>query len=286
MDNIGTFNRVADIAKLAGCNTRNVAYRWSIFGDSLKSVPAQSSVLDFGAGSLRESYDLALRGYRVTSVDMDEGLLSRYAAEYDWPVSKPTLVAGTDPIDSLKKVADQRFDLITCFDVLEHLEDPVQILRMLRSNMAPGARMFVTVPNGRSLFELAFRLDLIISRLMKRKLRPSEPHLQRNSPQKWTRIIESAGLKVEAHDMQIGFFVNTAFALIQMPMLLAGRVLRKFGINIDGARISSRICNEARMAALNRVDVATKLFFNSLYGWNLFVVSSADDAPGDVSDIT
>jgi 2-polyprenyl-3-methyl-5-hydroxy-6-metoxy-1,4-benzoquinol methylase len=276
MDNIGRFNRVADVSKLAGCNTRNVAYRWSIFEDSLKSVPVQGRVLDFGAGSLRESYDLTLKGYRVTSVDMDQELLSRYAAEYDWPSSKPTLVAGTDPIDSLQKVAGQKFDLITCFDVLEHLEDPAQVLRMLRSSMSPGARMFVTVPNGRSLFELALRLDLIISRLTKRKLQPGEPHLQRKSPRAWARIIESAGLKIEAHDMQIGFFVNTTFALIQVPMLLAGRVLRKFGVNIDGAKTSSRICNETRMATLNRVDVATKPLFGSLYGWNLFVISSAE----------
>ena len=275
MDKIGRFNRVADVSKLVGCNTRNVAYRWSIFQDGLKSVPDQGRVLDFGAGSLRESYDLALKGYRVTSVDMDEALLLRYAAEYDWPEPKPTLVAGTDPIDSLKKVADQKFDLITCFDVLEHLEDPAQILRMLRSSMAPGARMFVTVPNGRTLFELALRFDLIISRLTKRKLQPGEPHLQRKSPSAWARIIESAGLKIEAHDMQIGFLVNTAFALIQVPALLACRVLRKFGINIDGARISSRICNETRMAALNQIDIATKPLFSSLYGWNLFVISSA-----------
>lgn len=274
MDTIGRFNRVADVSKLVGCNTRNVAYRWSIFQDGLKSVPDQGRVLDFGAGSLRESYDLALKGYRVTSVDMDQELLSRYAAEYDWPASKPTLVTGTDPIDSLRKVAGQKFDLITCYDVLEHLEDPVQVLRMLRSSMAPGARMFVTVPNGRTLFELALRFDLIISRLTKRKLQPGEPHLQRKSPRAWARIIESAGLKIEAHDMQIGFLVNTAFALIQVPTLLAGRVLRKFKINVDGARISSRICNETRMATLNRVDVATKPLFGSLYGWNLFVISS------------
>jgi len=276
MDNIGRFNRVADVSKLAGCNTRNVAYRWSIFEDSLKSIQAHGRALDFGAGSLRDSYDLALKGYRVVSVDMDEGLLSRYAAEYDWPVSKPALVAGADPIESLKKIADQKFDLITCYDVLEHLEDPVQVLRMLRSMMAPGARIFVTVPNGRTLFELGLRFDLLISRLTKRKLQPGEPHLQRKSPQAWVRIIESAGLNVEAHDMQIGFFVNTVFALVQMPMLLARRILQKLGINIDGARIASRICNETRMAALDRVDVATKPLFSPLYGWNLFVLSSTE----------
>jgi trans-aconitate methyltransferase len=39
-----------------------------------------------------------------------------------------------------------RFDLVTAFDVLEHLEDPVTTLRALREVMAPGGALVCTVP--------------------------------------------------------------------------------------------------------------------------------------------
>lgn len=38
------------------------------------------------------------------------------------------------------------FDLVTLFDVLEHLEDPVASLRALRERLVPGGRLLLTVP--------------------------------------------------------------------------------------------------------------------------------------------
>ena len=70
-----TFDRSRDVPKLVGCNTRNVPYRWAIYERHLGSVPLDSNVLDFGAGSLRETFDLAERGYRVTAVDLDLELM-------------------------------------------------------------------------------------------------------------------------------------------------------------------------------------------------------------------
>jgi len=280
MADLRIFDRVEDVSKLVGCNTRNVEYRWTIFHDNLGSLPVGSNVLDFGAGSLRDSYELAVRGYNITSVDLDEKLLSSYSVEYEWPSNgtKRRLVSEAKPTDSLAKLSGEKFSLITCFDVLEHLDDPVPVLKLLRSHMTPDGKMFVTVPNGRTLFELALRVDLVIARATKRRLRPGEPHLQRNSPGKWVRLIERAGLKVVAHDMQIGVLVNTAFALVQLPILLCCRLLRRFGINFNGTEIASRICNGARMSALDRLDQASKPMLRGLYGWNLFVVSQGDRA--------
>ena len=70
-------------------------------------------------------------------------------------------------------------------------------------------------------FELAFRIDLMVARATGRYLRPGEPHLQCDSPAKWRRIIESANLRIVAHRMAIGFFVNTLNALVQLPTVIA-----------------------------------------------------------------
>lgn len=44
-----------------------------------------------------------------------------------------------------------KFDLIVMGFVLEHVDDPVMILSRYRSFLAPGGRLFVAVPNAKSL---------------------------------------------------------------------------------------------------------------------------------------
>ena len=118
-----TFDRVDDISKIEGCNTRGIEYRWPTFSKVMATFPAGSNALDFGAGSLRESFDLAMRGFNVTSIDIDSELMSAYKSGYDWPANGTShrLVAASDLTDGLSKIGGQRFALVTCFDVLEHL---------------------------------------------------------------------------------------------------------------------------------------------------------------------
>jgi SAM-dependent methyltransferase len=58
---------------------------------------------------------------------------------------------------------DEKFDVIVLGFVLEHVDDPVKVLRHYRGFLAPGGRMFVAVPNAevlnRRLGHLAGLLD-------------------------------------------------------------------------------------------------------------------------------
>ena len=144
-----TFDRTDDVSKLEGCNTRNVEYRWDLFSKELETIPRGSETLDFGAGSLRDSFELAKRGYDVTSVDLDGDTLSSYQADYDWPANGTArkIVTGHDLADCLSQIEGTQFSLILCFDVLEHLEDPTSVLRKLRALLKPEGKLFITVPN-------------------------------------------------------------------------------------------------------------------------------------------
>jgi 2-polyprenyl-3-methyl-5-hydroxy-6-metoxy-1,4-benzoquinol methylase len=270
-----TFDRVDDVSKIEGCNTRGIEYRWSTFSKAIATFPVGSNALDFGAGSLRESFDLAIRGFNVTSIDIDSDLMSAYKDSYDWPAngSSHRIIGAGNLTEGLAKISGQRFALVTCFDVLEHLDDPESLLRLLEPYIADEGKIFITVPNGRTLFELAFRFDLLLARATNRYIRPGEPHLQRNSPKKWKQIIARAGYDVLQHDMEIGFFANTTAAVVQLPLALGGRLLRKLGVNVDALALSQRICSGARMSAIDRFDQKTKSIFRGLYGWNLFVAS-------------
>jgi len=272
-----TFDRTGDVSKLEGCNTRNVEYRWDLFSKELETIPQGSETLDFGAGSLRDSFELAKRGYNVTSVDLDPDLLSSYQADYDWPTNGTArkIVTGKDLAECLSQIENTQFSLIISFDVLEHLEDPTTVLRKLRPLLTPNGRFFITVPNGRTLFELWFKLILTTSKIFRKKLRPGEPHLQRNSPERWKGILDEAGYRVLSHEMQIGFFVNTASALVQIPLYSFARLVRALGFSFPAEKIQKTICSKKVMASLNKLDEKTRRYFSGLYGWNLFVATPA-----------
>ncbi len=46
---------------------------------------------------------------------------------------------------------DERFDVIVMGFILEHVDDPVLVMRRYRRFLAPGGRIFVAVPNAESL---------------------------------------------------------------------------------------------------------------------------------------
>jgi hypothetical protein len=111
---------------------------------------------------------------------------------------------------------------------------------------------YITVPNGRTLYELWFRLILIASRVLGKELRPGEPHLQRNSPERWKEILNAASFRVLSHEMPIGFLVNTAVALVQIPLYTFGRLMRATGFNFPADKVQNIVCSKKAMEGLNK----------------------------------
>ena len=66
--------------------------------EGIAECPCGSAVLDFGAGSLRDSFELTRRGYSVTSIDLNADLLASYEGDYDWPNNGTTrnMITGQD----------------------------------------------------------------------------------------------------------------------------------------------------------------------------------------------
>ena len=259
-----TFDRTKDVAKLAGCNTRNVEYRWSIFHRHLKQLPRGARVLDFGAGSLRESFELCSLGFAVTALDLDRATLESYAKDYAWP-APPEIVAAA----SLAGLEGRRFALITAFDVFEHIEDPRALLTQMQVVMADGAKIFCTVPNRRTLFEIIGRVNWKVGLALGRTFTPGVPHIQFKSPREWRAFFESCGFRVVDHDMAIGFFVNTWAALTTIPALLVRKILRKLSVKTRPYS-SPAIAGPRVMTLLDSVDQRTR--WHTLAAWNLFVL--------------
>lgn len=97
--------------------------------------------------------------------------------------------------------ADERFDLVTFNDVLEHIPDVRGVLRALHGVLVPGGRVAVNIPNARGLAYRAAcalaraRISGPYDRLWQRDL-PS-PHQHYFTPSALARLLEDSGFDVQ-----------------------------------------------------------------------------------------
>ena len=274
------FDRRRDISKLYGCNTRNVQYRWNVFASRIEQIRkefATPHALDFGAGSLRDSYELARLGFCVTSVDLDPNLMQRYYQSYDWSVARCPPKVFAEPLDKL--TPQPGFQLAIAFDVIEHLEDPSSYCRNIHALLSEGGLFFTIVPNRRSVFERYFKHSIKNQKAKGIPFVPGVPHLQFKLPSEWERLFEQSGFRILEHDMAIGFFVNDCWTgLLGLPLRVyvtpvLNRIAHALRLNFDPVAFEERFSPPWLM---KRVDVLDQLCKNQLasrFGWNLIVAA-------------
>lgn len=105
-------------------------------------VPAGSTVLDLGCSVGQLARHLVAKGCTVTGVELD-GSAAERARRWCTAVHP----ADLDLVDLGDLLGSERFDVIVCADVLEHLRDPGRLLREARPLLAPGGALVATVPN-------------------------------------------------------------------------------------------------------------------------------------------
>jgi SAM-dependent methyltransferase len=105
--------------------------------------PPLGDVLDIGCGE-GGSAD-ALRAHGATSLTGVE--LSPEFAEVAQGRYDEVAVGSTEEV--LGAFEPESFDVILCYDVLEHLYDPWSVLTALRPLLRPDGRLQISVPNAR-----------------------------------------------------------------------------------------------------------------------------------------
>jgi len=275
------FDRRSDVSKLFGCNTRNVEYRWQLFSSKLKEIKERAGkprALDFGAGSLRDSYELVKEGFEVISMDLDPQEMQRYFNSYDWSTAPLQPELFTDPIETLShKVGRDYFHLALSFDVIEHLEDPGEYLEKVRLLLRDDGYLFAIVPNGRSVYERYFKHTLKKQREKGATWTPGVPHLQFKSPPEWDDYFRAHGFEIVEHDMAIGPLVNDCWhGGIALPLYAwVTPVLQVLQGKLNWPRDPNVFERAAAPSWLmSRVDVFDRLLktqLRSQFGWNLIV---------------
>ncbi|MEO8274923.1 MAG: class I SAM-dependent methyltransferase [Thermoanaerobaculia bacterium] len=122
-----------------------VRYQWA--REILRTWSPVTSLLDLGCGSGYGSFLLAqaLPAVRVLGIDYDPGAVAGASARF--PLPNLSFVAG-DPTDWKSTIGDGEFDVITCFDVIEHVKHRELMMEGLVGHLRPGGSLLLSTPCG------------------------------------------------------------------------------------------------------------------------------------------
>lgn len=106
--------------------------------------PRSARVLEIGcgAGGTLDWLKASGRAEWVAGIELDAAAAARARPRLD-------LLLEGDADRLLAHFPPQSFDLILCLDILEHLVDPWQTLRQLRTLLRPGGQLIASLPNIR-----------------------------------------------------------------------------------------------------------------------------------------
>ncbi len=130
--------------------------------------PGRVAVLDVGGGGGFYDFPGAIRGRarRMVGVDPDPGVLSR-----------PWLDEGRQLlVEEYAPIAGERFDVVLCVYVIEHVEAPGPFLEAIRTLLVDGGSCFGVTPTLWHYFGLASAAaaHLGIEEWLLHRLRPAE----------------------------------------------------------------------------------------------------------------
>lgn len=173
---------------------------------------AARRILDVGCGRgvLGKALKNQMPGRHVTGIEMAPAVASDAARVLD------RVITGDIQSLDLTSLADT-FDCIVCADVLEHLSEPLPVLRRLREHLAPEGLLVCSIPN--------IRHYTAILRLVRRGWSYDDfglfdrTHLRFYSRQSMIRMLTDGGFAV----------VSTA------PRIVASRKMRALNALTGGA---------------------------------------------------
>jgi O-antigen biosynthesis protein len=108
----------------------------------LRLVGSNKRVLDVGCATGYLARALREQGCRVSGVEYDPAAAAEAEPELD-----KLVIGDLEQLDLTVEFAGELFDVVVFGDVLEHLRDPLPVLRSVRELLVPGGAVVISVPN-------------------------------------------------------------------------------------------------------------------------------------------
>jgi 2-polyprenyl-3-methyl-5-hydroxy-6-metoxy-1,4-benzoquinol methylase len=216
-DALEEYARVDDPDYLEQRESRRLTYGREL--DRIEALCAGRELLDVGCYTgffLEQSRE---RGWKVQGVEP-----SKWAADYARSTLGVPVFNG--PIESWSPPPGQRFDVVTLWDVLEHLTDPVSVLTRARELLRPDGLLAFTTHN----------LDSNLARLMRGRY-PffMEMHTVHLNDRTLDLLLAKTGFEcVERHvhrrAVRLAYLASRLRRLGEIPGRAAERVARALGL--------------------------------------------------------
>ncbi|MBL0926396.1 MAG: class I SAM-dependent methyltransferase [Phycisphaerales bacterium] len=139
---VSLYERLEDPEYEITQQSRRLQMRWIVAASRL-AHPGATSLLDIGAGAGLLAAEAAAAGLRAEGVEPSRSLVEA--------ASRLHGIALHQGLYPHPATAGRRFDLVTLVDVIEHVADPVALLRQAAGALAHGGRMIVVTPDAASL---------------------------------------------------------------------------------------------------------------------------------------
>lgn len=107
------------------------------------------SILDVGCGNGVISRHLGKQGFKVLGIDVSAQTIENARALNAAPNVQFEVLSAEQLV-----AQGQTFDVVICSEVLEHLQQPAALLKVLHQSIKPEGILIVTVPNGSGPREL------------------------------------------------------------------------------------------------------------------------------------
>ena len=143
----------------------------------------EKKVLDVGCGTGEFLAALQKKGCQVWGVDFDHIAIG--VAKKQFGLEH---VFALPLEDFFKNVAFARFDIITCFEVIEHVDNPLRLLSYIREALEPRGRVFLSTPSRERIAAHSNVWDY------------PPNHLTRWSEQALSNVAQRAGFQVQRID--------------------------------------------------------------------------------------
>jgi 2-polyprenyl-3-methyl-5-hydroxy-6-metoxy-1,4-benzoquinol methylase len=108
----------------------------------VRLVGTGKRVLELGCSTGYMSRVLSERGCRVVAVEQDAE-----AADRAQPFCERVIMGDIEQLDLTRVLRKHRFDVVVAADFLEHLKDPLELLRELKSFLREDGYIVASVPN-------------------------------------------------------------------------------------------------------------------------------------------
>ena len=208
----------------------NAWLRWDVIDAQLAAIPS-GDVLEIGPGEGAGACRLARWG-RYTGVELSDRTRPITAARLAAQGTPGRLVATLDDLG-----ADERFDLVCAFEVIEHIEDDRAALASWVARLRPGGTLLLSTPNEPE------------------RMGPHDEvagHFRRYSAEGLSALAREAGL-TDVDVIGVGY--PFGYALEAFRNRTAARRLARTGVAAGGAGGDETTTGEAEVAEIEVADL-------------------------------